>query len=149
MALRLERFYCHVCDNFVPSCLCHPYTSSYSWLDEDSRAIVVDGLCSSGYLLFTAESHTLHIIQELHRCSSSFFSSSLEVKTAACSKDIARRGYSPLDTDNFAALVGTKGKPNDSVEKFRYGPYIDTHECQHLEHTEESYFTKKAAELHF
>ncbi len=143
--LRLERFYCQLCENFVPSCLCHVFTS-HSWLDEESRAVVVEGLCSSGYLLFSAESHALHFTQDLHRCSSLFFASPLEVKTTACSKDKARRGYSPLETDNFAALVGEKGKPNDSVEKYRFGPTVGLHE---FEGRDESYFSSKAAKVHF
>ena len=143
--LRLERFYCQECDNFAPSCLCHAFFS-HSWLDDASRAIVVESLCSSGYLIFTAESHALHFIQELHRCSSLFFASPLEVKKAACSKDKARRGYSPLETDNFAALVGMKDKPNDSVEKYRFGPIIDPQERQE---DEELYFSSKAAKVHF
>ena len=149
MTLRLERFYCKECDNFVPSCLCHTYASPHSWLDDESRAIVVESLCSSGYLLFSAESYALHFTQELHRCSSVFFSSPLEIKTAACSKDKARRGYSPLDTENFAALIGTKDKPNDSVEKYRYGPIVDTYRHQQLEVEQESYFLSKAAKIHF
>ena len=36
-------------------------------------------------------------------------------------KDRARRGYSPINTENFASLLGNQG-PNDLVRKFRIGP---------------------------
>ena len=35
--------------------------------------------------------------------------------------DRARRGYSPMNTENFASLLGQSG-PNDLVRKFRMGP---------------------------
>ena len=73
-----------------------------------------------------------------------FFSSPLELKMKSCSKDKARRGYSPLETENFAALVGIKDKPNDKVEKYRYGPVIDP-SCLYSQH----YFSSKAATVHF
>ena len=36
-------------------------------------------------------------------------------------RDRARRGYSPINTENFASLIGEDG-PNDLVRKFRMGP---------------------------
>uniref|UniRef100_A0A7S3KY71 Fe2OG dioxygenase domain-containing protein n=1 Tax=Amphora coffeiformis TaxID=265554 RepID=A0A7S3KY71_9STRA len=43
------------------------------------------------------------------------------VRRSCLTKDRARRGYSPMNTENFASLVGDKG-PNDLVRKFRVGP---------------------------
>jgi isopenicillin N synthase-like dioxygenase len=43
------------------------------------------------------------------------------VRRQCLTKDRARRGYSPMCTENFASLVGEKG-PNDLVRKFRIGP---------------------------
>jgi isopenicillin N synthase-like dioxygenase len=43
------------------------------------------------------------------------------VRRSCLSKDRARRGYSPMATENFASLVGQDG-PNDLVKKFRVGP---------------------------
>lgn len=43
------------------------------------------------------------------------------VRRMCLTKDRARRGYSPMCTENFASLVGEKG-PNDLVRKFRMGP---------------------------
>ena len=43
------------------------------------------------------------------------------VRRACLTKDRARRGYSPMCTENFASLIGETG-PNDLVRKFRIGP---------------------------
>ena len=159
----LERFYCRICCHFVPSCRCASTSSSSSkafCLDAETCALVVQSLSSSGYLLFSfsVESHALQIMQELHLHSSMFFSSPLELKMQSCSKDKARRGYSPLETENFAALVGIKDKPNDKVEKYRYGPVIDPsclhsqqqYEGQHqYQQIDKDYFSSKAATVHF
>ncbi|KAL7500326.1 hypothetical protein ACHAWT_010492 [Skeletonema menzelii] len=42
------------------------------------------------------------------------------VRRSCLTKDRARRGYSPIATENFASLVGEEG-PNDLVKKFRVG----------------------------
>ncbi|KAL7466477.1 hypothetical protein ACHAXS_006775 [Conticribra weissflogii] len=43
------------------------------------------------------------------------------VRRSCLTKDRARRGYSPMCTENFASLIGEQG-PNDLVKKFRVGP---------------------------
>lgn len=43
------------------------------------------------------------------------------VRRSCLTKDRARRGYSPMCTENFASLIGEQG-PNDLVKKFRIGP---------------------------
>jgi len=43
------------------------------------------------------------------------------VRRSCLMKDRARRGYSPMCTENFASLAGMQG-PNDLVKKFRIGP---------------------------
>ena len=43
------------------------------------------------------------------------------VRRSCLTQDRARRGYSPMCTENFASLVGKHG-PNDLVKKFRVGP---------------------------
>ena len=43
------------------------------------------------------------------------------VRRACLTKDRARRGYSPMCTENFASLIGEQGT-NDLVRKFRVGP---------------------------
>jgi hypothetical protein len=44
-----------------------------------------------------------------------------DVRRSCLTKDRARRGYSPMCTENFASLIGETG-PNDLVRKFRMGP---------------------------
>ena len=44
-----------------------------------------------------------------------------DVRRSCLAKDRARRGYSPMNVENFASLIGEKG-PNDLVRKFRVGP---------------------------
>ena len=43
------------------------------------------------------------------------------VRRSCLTKDRARRGYSPQNSENFASLVGARGS-NDLVRKFRVGP---------------------------
>ena len=45
------------------------------------------------------------------------------VRRSCLAKDRARRGYSPMCTENFASLIGAHG-PNDLVRKFRIGPNV-------------------------
>eukprot|EP00980_Cylindrotheca_fusiformis_P020722 scaffold7738_cov133-Cylindrotheca_fusiformis.AAC.31 len=49
------------------------------------------------------------------------------VRRSCLTKDRARRGYSPMCTENFASLIGEHG-PNDLVRKFRIGPSIQQSE---------------------
>jgi isopenicillin N synthase-like dioxygenase len=48
-----------------------------------------------------------------------------DVRRSTMTMDRARRGYSPMCTENFSSLVGQHG-PNDLVRKFRMGPSVDT-----------------------
>lgn len=45
------------------------------------------------------------------------------VRRSTLTKDRARRGYAPQNTENFASLIG-ESEPNDLVRKFRIGPEI-------------------------
>lgn len=45
-----------------------------------------------------------------------------DVRRSTLTKDRARRGYSPMGTENFASLIGERDAPNDVVRKFRVGP---------------------------
>ena len=52
-----------------------------------------------------------------------FFSTPNEqIRRSCLSKDRAKRGYSPRNTENFASLIGESGVRNDLVRKFRVGP---------------------------
>lgn len=46
------------------------------------------------------------------------------VRRSCLTLDRARRGYSPMNVENFASLIGERG-PNDLVRKFRVGPLQD------------------------
>jgi len=49
------------------------------------------------------------------------------VRRSCLAKDRARRGYSPMNVENFASLLGQQG-PNDLVRKFRVGPLVSREE---------------------
>jgi isopenicillin N synthase-like dioxygenase len=74
-----------------------------------------------------------------------FFRLPLEEKLKFVSKDRARRGYSPIDSENFATLIGVVGKPNDTVEKYRIGPIVEN---SVIENNKE-YFSTKEGRVHF
>jgi isopenicillin N synthase-like dioxygenase len=61
---------------------------------------------------------------QVRRICKSFFQQPIQTKMMATSKDRAKRGFSPIATENFASLVGHSWKPNDTVEKYRIGPTI-------------------------
>jgi isopenicillin N synthase-like dioxygenase len=56
-----------------------------------------------------------------------------DVRRSTLTKDRARRGYSPMGTENFASLIGERGAPNDVVRKFRVGPLDSTGESSLLQ----------------
>lgn len=60
-------------------------------------------------------------VAALHSTNSFLHEADESVRRHCLTKDRARRGYSPMCTENFATLVGEKG-PNDLVRKFRMGP---------------------------
>lgn len=64
-------------------------------------------------------------VDNLFRLIGDYFSQPLSEKEKSISKDKARRGYSPSESDNFASLLlqsHTNTYANDTVEKFRIGP---------------------------
>ena len=52
------------------------------------------------------------------------------VRRSCLTKDRARRGYSPMSTENFASLIGQQ-RPNDLVKKFRIGPESTSDDTTH------------------
>ena len=76
----------------------------------------------------------------------SFFMQNIDMKTKALSKDRARRGYSPILTENFGSLLpGKDFERNDMVEKFRIGPLQNPFETEIL--SDARYL--KEAKVHF
>lgn len=96
-------------------------------------------LTSTGFLFLTGHSISSSEVSGVLQYAGEFFSQSEEQKLLWLNKDRAKRGYSPYESDNFACLIG-EHKPNDLVEKLRFGPEIDA--C-------DSYYMKKEAKAHF
>jgi isopenicillin N synthase-like dioxygenase len=76
-----------------------------------------------------------------------FFASPAEQKLQAVSKDKARRGYSPINTENFASLIGNVAS-NDIVEKFRIGP-LETQESKESDVASSDYYSTKSGRIYF
>ena len=53
------------------------------------------------------------------------------VRRSCLTKDRARRGYSPMCSENFASLIGKQG-PNDCVKKYRIGPQSNQNDIDTL-----------------
>jgi isopenicillin N synthase-like dioxygenase len=70
------------------------------------------------------------LCQEAVQMTRAFLSDADEDTRRSClTKDRARRGYSPMCTENFASLIGKQG-PNDLVRKWRMGPKEEESEAQ-------------------
>lgn len=109
---------------------------------------MIQSLLEYGYMIIQVDLGQVTELEAALTClfkeSSLFFLLPEEDKIACCSKDRARRGYSPNGTDNFASLIGKKGH-NDKVEKFRIGPEIsDEQKSADLE-----YYQSKQGKVHF
>lgn len=99
---------------------------------------VVNSLSSLGFVLITGHGISSELLQKVSQQSYLFYSQTNEQKKLFYSKDKARRGYSPIDSENFVSLAGER-KPNDLVEKIRFGPeliidnndpYYHSNECK-------------------
>lgn len=91
----------------------------------DLAASLLEELTSSGFLFVKCSAIFQSDIDAVVAAADRFFSLPYDEKRKAITKDSARRGYCPANTENFASLIG-EVKPNDVVEKFRIGP-IDGH----------------------
>jgi isopenicillin N synthase-like dioxygenase len=102
-------------------------------------------LQSCGFVQITDHGVNEYHLQSSIECAKVFFGKPQEYKVQACSKDRARRGYSPEMTENFGSLVGGSKAMNDSVEKFRMGPIVRKGIREH----ELDYYSSKDAKVHF
>jgi isopenicillin N synthase-like dioxygenase len=102
-------------------------------------------LTSCGFVQITDHGISEAQLQSSFGCAAEFFGQSLEEKLQACSKDRARRGYSPAMTENFASLIGGPKTTNDSVEKFRIGPILSPEQREN----NAGYYCSKDAKVHF
>jgi len=95
--------------------------------DDDSKIVcsksLLDRLKSDGFALVRGTGISGQLCREALRVSHSFLHEADESVRRSCmsKRDRARRGYSPLNTENFASLIGELGH-NDLVRKFRMGP---------------------------
>ncbi len=80
-------------------------------------------LQSNGFALVNGTGIQGQLCREALRVTHSFLQEADENVRRSClsQHDRARRGYSPINTENFASLLGEQG-PNDLVRKYRMGP---------------------------
>lgn len=97
-----------------------------------------------GFALLQGHGINREVFESAFYYSKQLFDLSLQEKQSLISKDKARRGYSPLNDENFGILAGSSREPNDLVEKFRIGP-IDTYRDE----LDDSYLFSKEGRIHF
>ena len=88
---------------------------------------LVNKLKLNGFCYIRGTNISKTICEDALQATNTFFHVANEEVRRSClsTKDRARRGYSPINTENFASLIGTVG-PNDLVRKFRIGPKTTT-----------------------
>eukprot|EP00559_Dactyliosolen_fragilissimus_P008677 CAMPEP_0184872340 /NCGR_PEP_ID=MMETSP0580-20130426/41234_1 /TAXON_ID=1118495 /ORGANISM="Dactyliosolen fragilissimus" /LENGTH=500 /DNA_ID=CAMNT_0027375127 /DNA_START=474 /DNA_END=1976 /DNA_ORIENTATION=- len=84
---------------------------------------LLDQLQQDGFALVKGTNISPTLCQSALQITKSFLHHAPESTRRSClTRDRAKRGYSPSNTENFATLLGHKGVPNDLVRKFRIGP---------------------------
>lgn len=79
-------------------------------------------LRKDGFALVKGTGISRGVVSDALQAAKSFLHEADEsIRRSCLTKDRARRGYSPISTENFASLIGQQG-PNDLVKKFRIGP---------------------------
>ena len=118
-------------------------------ISEDADLCTRIALClvEKGCIRIKLSPESISVMDKLGETARDFFSLPVDEKMQACSPDRARRGYSPLFSENFASLIGEKGRPNDSVEKLRFGPPPPA--AAAVEEFPEYYGSKVAKFVHF
>eukprot|EP00526_Cylindrotheca_closterium_P018846 CAMPEP_0113658808 /NCGR_PEP_ID=MMETSP0017_2-20120614/31980_1 /TAXON_ID=2856 /ORGANISM="Cylindrotheca closterium" /LENGTH=361 /DNA_ID=CAMNT_0000573233 /DNA_START=37 /DNA_END=1119 /DNA_ORIENTATION=+ /assembly_acc=CAM_ASM_000147 len=88
----------------------------------DCASEIVRQLKHDGFVLVKGTGMSQQVCQDALDNTHAFLQEADEsVRRSCLTKDRARRGYSPMCTENFASLIGEDG-PNDLVRKFRIGP---------------------------
>jgi isopenicillin N synthase-like dioxygenase len=89
---------------------------------DDCANSIVDRLQRDGFALVRGTSISKEVCENALLQTRMFFhDASEQVRRSCLTKDRARRGYSPQNSENFASLIGEKCV-NDLVRKFRVGP---------------------------
>lgn len=136
----LSNVFCSICETKV-GCPCFLQSASA----RDTAQKFAKSLQKCGFVQIVGHGVAELDISNTVNEAEQFFSQTNEVKEGCISKDKARRGYSPSLSENFASLIGTSGKPNDLVQKYRIGPIVD--EATVVVNT--SYYTTKDGRIHF
>jgi isopenicillin N synthase-like dioxygenase len=100
-------------------------SSSSSSSLEDQRSCadeLLQQLSADGFAYVRGTGIPSDLCEEALLLTKAFLTDADETVRRSClTQDRARRGYSPMCTENFASLIGQDG-PNDLVRKFRMGP---------------------------
>jgi isopenicillin N synthase-like dioxygenase len=102
---------------------------------------IINSLSSLGFIYITGHGIPSDLMTRMSQQNQLFFSLSDSNKQQFLSKDKARRGYSSVASENFGSLAGEK-KPNDLVEKLRFGPHIPDLES-------DPYYFSNECKVHF
>jgi isopenicillin N synthase-like dioxygenase len=96
-----------------------------SSVSEDQRSCadeLLQRLSSDGFAYVRGTGISAELCEEALLLTKAFLADADETVRRSClTQDRARRGYSPMCTENFASLIGQE-EPNDLVRKFRMGP---------------------------
>mmetsp|Transcript_24051 Transcript_24051/g.56871 ORF Transcript_24051/g.56871 Transcript_24051/m.56871 type:complete len:235 (+) Transcript_24051:632-1336(+) len=85
-------------------------------------ASLLQRLQADGFALVKGTGLSATLCRDALRSTTTFLQKADEsVRRSCLAPDRARRGYSPINTENFASMIGDNG-PNDLVRKFRIGP---------------------------
>ena len=100
------------------------YLNDLATMDERRATanILWDQLRQSGFCYVSGTGISKSLCRSALNATREFLHDADETVRRSClTKDRARRGYSPMCTENFASLVGDEA-PNDLVRKYRIGP---------------------------
>ena len=113
-------------DNVVDmSAYCKSETNSSLEQREKCSDALIAQLKADGFVLVRGTGIPGALCEDALRVTNAFLQEADEsVRRSCLTEDRARRGYSPMCTENFASLIGEEG-PNDLVRKFRVGPSVN------------------------
>uniref|UniRef100_A0A7S2KDS8 Fe2OG dioxygenase domain-containing protein n=1 Tax=Leptocylindrus danicus TaxID=163516 RepID=A0A7S2KDS8_9STRA len=126
----------------------------------ECRNKLLRSLQKDGFALITGTGLSVTACNNALRATDMFFNEADEkVRRSCLAKDRARRGYSPLNSENFASLVGNVA-PNDLVRKFRVGAVEEKFgqsplhrpntwpSCEHWDEEKASFFQKSIQDFY-
>jgi isopenicillin N synthase-like dioxygenase len=112
------------------SAFCKPSGDTTEKQKHECANFLLKQLETDGFAYVRGTGLQKELCQEALQATKAFLTDADEsVRRSCLTKDRARRGYSPMCTENFASLIGAQG-PNDLVRKFRLGPVAQSLEVQ-------------------